>query len=188
MPVNIRNLNEKGMEIMKKFMKFCFVLALVLIIVGGVLYMLGRKSGGRNNMEELLSNIGGDWVNINYSLLDGWGSSSYDLDDVSIFSDDYAVWKGDVEKQMLCQGGIDKLNLEIGGSMVEIKKSCDENIYIEGKSVGKMQAYVDDGVLYIKAVRPANLMDEIKNSTITLYLPRENSSLTMLDEIGRAHV
>lgn len=52
MPVNIRNLNEKGMEIMKKFMKFCFVLALVLIIVGGVLYMLGRKSGGRNNMEE----------------------------------------------------------------------------------------------------------------------------------------
>lgn len=99
MPVNIRNLNEKGMEIMKKFMKFCFVLALVLIIVGGVLYMLGRKSGGRNNMEELLSNIGGDWVDINYSLLDGWGSSSYDLDDVSIFSDDYAVWKGDVEKQ-----------------------------------------------------------------------------------------
>lgn len=181
MPVNIRNLNEKGMEIMKKFMKFCFVLALVLIIVGGVFYMLGRKSGGRNEMEELLSDIGGDWVDIDDLLLDGWGSSSYDIDDASIFSDDYAVWKGDVEKQMLCQGGIDELNLEIGGSMVEIKKSSDENIYIEGKSVGKMQAYVDDGVLYIKAVRPANLMDEIKNSTITLYLPRENGSLMMLD-------
>lgn len=164
---------------MKKFMKFCFVLALVLIIVGGVFYMLGRKSGGRSEMNELLSDIGGDWVNIDSLLQDEWGS--YNLDDASIFSDDYAVWKGDVEKQMICQGGIEELNLEIGGSMVEIKQSDDENIYIEGKSVGKMQAYMEGGVLYVKAVRPANLMDEIKNSTITLYLPREDNALTMLD-------
>ncbi len=164
---------------MKKFMKFCFVLALVLIIVGGVFYMLGRRSGGRSEMDELLADIGGDWVDIDSLMPDRWGS--YDLDDASIFSDDYAVWKGDVEKQMLCQGGVDELNLAIGGSMVEIKKSDDENIYIEGESVGKMQAYVEEGVLYVKSVRPANLMDEVKNSTITLYLPRENSALERLD-------
>lgn len=166
------------MEIMKKFMKFCLVLALVLIIVGGVFYMLGRRAGGEE-MNELLSDIRGDWVDIDGLLQDRLGS--YDLDDASIFSEDYDIWKGDVEKQILCQGGIDEMNLEIGGSMVEIKKSDDENIYIEGESVGKMQAYVEEGVLYIKSVRPANLMDEIKNSMITLYLPREDSNLKVLD-------
>ena len=140
--------------------------------------MLGRKTGGREEMNELLSDIGGDWVDIDGLLQDRWGS--YDLDDVSIFSGNYAIWKGDVEKQMICQGGIAELNLEIGGSMVEIKKSDDENIYIEGESVGKMQAYVEEGVLYVKSVRPANLLEEIKNSTITLYLPRENSTLEVL--------
>ena len=74
------------MEIMKKFMKFCFVLALVLIIVGGVFYMLGRRSGGRSEMDELLADIGGDWVDIDSLMPDRWGS--YDLDDASIFSDD----------------------------------------------------------------------------------------------------
>jgi len=166
------------MEIMKKFMKFCFVLALVLIIIGGAFYMLGRRAGGRAEMEELLSEFGGDWVDLDGLLQDRMGS--YDLDDASIFSDDYAVWKGDVEKQMIGQGGIDNLNLEIGGSMVEIKKSTDGNIYIEGESVGKMQAYVEEGALYVKSVRPANLLDEIKSSTVTLYLPQEDCALEAL--------
>lgn len=169
------------MEIMKKFMKFCFVLALVLIIVGGVLYMLGRKSGGRNEMDEMLSNIGGDWVDID-GLVADWGFDDgfvYDIEDSSMFSDDYDVWSGDVDKQLVCQGSIDELYLEIGGSMVGIEASGDGNVYIEGKNLGKMQAYVEDGVLYVKSVRPAHLAQEMKNSTVTLYLP--NTSIHLLD-------
>lgn len=167
---------------MKKFMKFCFVLALVLIIVGGVFFMLGRKSGGKSEMDELLLDIGGDWVDLDDLVIDRWGFDEeflYDIEDSSIFSDDYNVWSGDVDKQVIWQGSIDELNLEIGGSMVEIRYSDDENIYIEGKSVGKMQAYVEDGTLYVKSVRPAKLMDEIKSSTIALYLP--DKSLQLLD-------
>lgn len=81
---------------------------------------------------------------------------------------------------MVVQGSVGELNLEIGGSMIEIKDSPDGNIYIEGESVGKMQAYVEGDVLYIKSVRPANLADEIKNSSIILYLPEE-CSLRRLD-------
>ena len=160
-------------------MKFCFVLAMVLIIIGGALYLMGRKDGGRGNMEELLSEFGGDWVN--FDLENDLGFTRYDVAESSIFDSIHTTWKGDVDKQMICQGGIDTLKLEIGGSMVEFQDSDDGNIYIEGKSVGKMQAYVEGGVLYIKSVRPANLMDEIKNSTITLYLPSENHVLQQLE-------
>lgn len=159
-------------------MKFCFVLALVLIVVGGFFYMLGRRAGGRQNMDELLTEIGGGWVDFDWE--DHIGFTGYDLDDVSMFHESYTVWKGDVEKQMICQGSVEELNLQIGGSMVEVRNSQDGNIYIEGSSLGKMQAYVEEDVLYVKSVRPANLMEEIKNSSITLYLP-EGCTLGRLD-------
>lgn len=163
---------------MKKFMKFCFVLALVLIIVGGMFYMLGRRAGGRQDMNDLLKEIGGDWVDFDWE--DHIDFAGYEIDDASMFSESYAVWKGDVERQMVVQGSVGELNLEIGGSIIEIKDSPDGNIYVEGESVGKMQAYVEGDVLYIKSVRPANLADEIKNSSIILYLPEE-CSLRRLD-------
>ncbi len=174
----MRNPLEKGKEIMKKFMKFCFVLALVLIIVGGMFYMLGRRAGGRQDMNDLLKEIGGDWVDFDWE--DSIDFAGYEIDDASMFSESYAVWKGDVERQMVAQGSVGELNLEVGGSMIEIKDSPDGNIYVEGESVGKMQAYVEGDVLYIKSVRPANLMEEIKNSSIILYLPEE-CSLRRLD-------
>lgn len=160
---------------MKKFMKFSFVLALMLIIVGGILYMLGRRTGGREEMNELLEDFGGDWADINGLLQDQLGS--YNIEEASIFTDDHEVWKGDVDQQVVCDGGLTGLNLEIGGSMVEVRKSDDENIRIVGESVGKMQAYMEGGVLFVKSVRPANLAQEIKSSNITLYLPRETASL-----------
>lgn len=163
---------------MKKFMKFCFVLALVLIIVGGMFYMLGRRAGGRQDMNDLLKEIGGDWVDFDWE--DSIDFAGYEIDDASMFSESYVVWKGDVERQMVAQGSVGELNLEVGGSMIEIKDSPDGNIYVEGESVGKMQAYVEGDVLYIKSVRPANLMEEIKNSSIILYLPEE-CSLRRLD-------
>lgn len=174
----MRNPLEKGKEIMKKFMKFCFVLALVLIIVGGMFYMLGRRAGGRQDMNDLLKEIGGDWVDFDWE--DSIDFAGYEIDDASMFSESYVVWKGDVERQMVAQGSVGELNLEVGGSMIEIKDSPDGNIYVEGESVGKMQAYVEGDVLYIKSVRPANLMEEIKNSSIILYLPEE-CSLRRLD-------
>ena len=174
---------------MKKFIKFSFVVAMILIIVGGVFYMLGRKDG-REEMNELLSEFGADWMNVDWSnnfdfdsydleRVDIIDFGSYDINDSSIFNDNYAIWSGDVKKQTVYQGSIDELSLEIGGSMVKIEDSDDGDIYIEGKNVGKMQAYVAGDTLYVKSVRPANLMDEVKNSTITLYLP--NNSLQLLD-------
>ncbi|MDE7222451.1 MAG: DUF4097 domain-containing protein [Acetatifactor sp.] len=186
---------------MKKFIKFCFVAAMILFIVGGAFYMLGRRDG-REEMDELLSEFGGGWVNLDGLTVDNWGLGSsssretdtvdsvffpesyegyYAIDEASIFSDDYVVWNGDVERQMICQGSVSELKLEIGGSMVEIKDSDDGNVYIKGDNVGRMQAYVEGSVLYVKSVRPANLMDEIKNSKITLYLPEDNASLQLLD-------
>ena len=169
------------MEIMKKFMKMCFVLALVLIIVGSVLYMLGRGRNGREIMDEMLWDAG-DWVDLG-NLFEGGGSAGefagYELDEISMFDSDHTTWKGNLEKQLIGQGGVEQLVLDIGGSMVEIKDSDDENIYIEGKSIGKMQAYVEGNVLYVRSVRPANLAEEIKNSKIILYLP-EDCSMNMI--------
>ncbi len=166
------------MEIMKKFMKYCFVLALILIIAGGVLYLLGRGKSGRENMDALLTEFGGDWINLDSeyfeSMVERAGFTEvYDIGDSSVFDDAHAVWSDYVDKQMIGNGAIDEIQLGIGGSMVEIKDSDDGNIYIEGENIGKMQAYVEGEVLIVNSVRPANLMDEIKSSKIVLYLPED---------------
>lgn len=167
---------------MKKFMKVCFVLAMLLIIVGCVCYMVGRNTEGRERMDEVLNEISGDRIHLD--LENGWGAwisdNVYDMNDVSMFRDDYEIWRGDVEKQRICQGNFPELDLEIGGSMVEITGSGDEYVYIEAENAGKLQAYLEDGVLYIKSVRPSNLTEEIKNSRITLYLP-EDCRLTVME-------
>lgn len=183
---------------MRKFMKFCFILAMVLIIVGGALYMMGRKDGGRGDMDELLSEFGGGRVSFDWE--DGFGffghssgvtsivdsvDMGFDPDDASIFDSSHTIWEGTFDKQMIWQGNITELTLEVGGSMVDIEESGDGSIYIEGWNVGKLQAYVEaylpeGGMLYVKSVRPANLWDEIKNSHITLYLP-EDCSLDLVD-------
>lgn len=168
---------------MKKFMRMCFVLALVLIIFGSVLYMLGRGKNGRETMDEMLWDAGGDWVSLGNLFGDGGvvdrGFAGYELDEVSMFDSDHTTWKGSLEKQLIGQGGVDQLALDIGGSMVEIKDSGDENIYIEGKNIGKLQAYVEGNVLYVRSVRPTSLTEEIKNSNIVIYLP-EDCSLNMI--------
>lgn len=164
------------MEIMKKFMKFCFVLALLLIIAGSVFYLLGRGNGGREDMEEMLAGVGLDGL-----LEEKLGFDTvYELDDVTMFDSDHTVWKGSLDRELIGRGDVEDLVLEIGGSMVTIEESDDDNIYIDGKNVGKLQAYVEGSTLYVKSVRPASLMDEIKNSEIILYLPEE-SSLHLVD-------
>ncbi|MCM1119141.1 MAG: DUF4097 domain-containing protein [bacterium] len=160
-------------------MKFCFIMAMVLIFIGGALYLMGIQNGGRKSMDELLSNVGvslpgKEYVSEMADIID-LGSESYDINDASIFRGEYEIWSGNVSRRQISQGPMDVLNLEleIGGSMVELEESDDGNIYIEGESVGKLQAYMEGSVLYVRSVRPANLMDEIKNSTITLYLPED---------------
>lgn len=167
---------------MKKFMKVCFILAMVLIIVGCVFYMVGRNTEGRERMDEVLNQISGDRIHLD--LENGWGAwitdNVYDINDTSMFRDDYEIWQGDVEKQRICQGDFYELDLEIGGSMVEIDRSGDEYAYIKAENAGKLQAYLEEGVLYVKSVRPSSLSDEIKNSRITLYLP-EDCRLVVMD-------
>lgn len=181
------------MEIMKKFMKFCFVLALILIIAGSALYMLGRGKSGRESMDELLTDFGGDWVNFDVenfgsvasSVAESAGFSElYDINDSSMFDDVHTVWRDNVEKQMIGSGSVDELQLGVGGSMVEIRDSDDGNIYIEGENIGKMQAYVEGEALFVNSVRPSNLMDEIKNSKIVLYLPQDISLQFMQVSLG----
>ncbi len=171
---------------MKKFMKVCFILAMVLIIVGCVCYMAGRNNEGRERMDEVLSQISGGRLHLD--LENSWGIFSsddiYDINDASVFRDDYEIWQGDAEKQRICQGGFYELDLEIGGSMVEIAKSDDAYVYIEAENAGKLQAYLEDGVLFVKAVRPSSLFDEIKNSSITLYLPEDCQLMQMEVSLG----
>ncbi len=171
---------------MKKFMKFCFILAMVLIIAGCVCYMVGRSTDGGDRMDEVLSRVSGDWVHLD--LDNDWGAwlsdNSYDIDDISMFSGDYEIWQGDVERRRLCQGNIAVLDLEIGGSVVEIQESDDEYVYIESSNSGKLQAYVEDSTLYVKAVRPSNLFNEISNSSIILYLPEDCKLMQLVVSLG----
>lgn len=171
---------------MKKFMKVCFILAMVLIIVGCVCYMVGRNTEGRERMDEVLSQISGDRLHLD--LENSWGifgsDDVYDINDASVFRDDYEIWQGDVEKQKICQGDFYELDLEIGGSMVEIDRSEDEYVYIKAENAGKLQAYLENGVLYVRSVRPSSLSDEIKNSRITLYLPKDCRLVVMDVSLG----
>jgi len=108
-----------------------------------------------------------------YSYETGFAlEEGFDLNEATMFSDSFEIYNGDVSKMMIADSSnVSSLDLSIGGCKFYIKESDDDNFYVEGTNVGKLQAYVKDDTLKLNALRSTKIWDDIQNCRIVLYIP-----------------
>lgn len=169
---------------MKKFIKIFLILAVVLIVAGFSLSLAARLTVGNEGMSQAVEEVTHGKVNLDLSGLEEWGvtvkdslelelpqEGFFDIEDASTFDRDREIWEGNLDKRQIAQGEVKQLSLEAAGSVLELEQSPDDAYYLEAQNAGKVQAYLEDGILYVKSVRPAKIASEIRGSRIVLYVP-----------------
>lgn len=92
----------------------------------------------------------------------------YDLADITVFDERFEILSGDVERRQITENPVNDITVTTGGCTFNILNSGDENIYIEGEKIEKLQAYEEGGVAYIHALKNSNITDSM---VINLYIP-----------------
>lgn len=177
---------------MKKFMKGCAITALVLFVIGFVLASVASSIRGRTTIEDVVESVTGGRVRIDLDPFSDWGIHVGDtdilgwVDDMDIlddidrvndiidenigFNSHYNILKGGVKKFSL-GSNIRELDLEIGACSFTTEPSADDNFYLEAEYAGKLQAYVEDGTLYIRSTATVKKWNELNGCRIILYVP-----------------
>lgn len=174
---------------MKKFMKGCAIAALIMVVIGLAMGVAAGSVRGRTTIAEVVETVTGGRVRINLGpgagddwgirwgddLFEDWGDVNYDIKDSVNFDSSYEVYRGNVEKYRL-EGTVERLEVEVGGCSFQVKDSGDGSFYAEAKNVGKFQAYVESGTLYIRSTT-GNVRNwsGISDAKVTLYVPQEGS-------------
>ena len=180
---------------MKKFLKFCIIAAVSMLLIGIVISAAvsivkgpeylneflvditdGRMNIWMEKMEELetggknlLENVGEGTGNLIGEVMDSYGEfEGYDIEDSTMFNERYSMESGNIDKIL---DGMDatRLKIELGGCALEILNSQDGSTKVATENVGKFQAYQDGKELCIRATRKAK--ENAENCKITLYLP-----------------
>lgn len=165
-------IERRGIIDMKKFMKGCAWTALILIVLGFVLALAAGTTKGAATIRDVVHNVTGGTVNVDFTGLDGWGifisegaedlkdgvmdgledledTVNYEIEDAMIFDDSFEIFSGDV-KMEFAQEEITELDVEVGGCNFVVKESDDDKFYVEAEGTKKFQAYVHSGILVIK--------------------------------------
>lgn len=205
---------------MNKILKISLLAALVMVILGAVLAMTGRATGGKVQADEMYRNgeldlpfVGlpygwnGRYYGEEYNHYDeSSGDYDYDYDyeygdyedyggitvgDSVDFDSSYPIHKADFKDTIpysAASGNVEFLDVDTGGVGFYVRKSPDGNIHLEGVNVKKVQYFLEDSTLYIKALDRHNMehMDKISDTAtkVYLYLPDTCSFMDVVMEVG----
>lgn len=163
---------------MKKFMKTCAILALVLIVVGmGLALMAGAIQGPITWAEFKKSVLWDDDFkeSLKNQVVDGLehldSGQRYELEEHVNFDSDNPIYKGDAE-QTFSAAEIRDIEILAGACSIEVKDSEDEDFHIKVQNVGSYQGYVKGNTLHVRSVRKTTWGDGTKCS-IKLYVPAD---------------
>lgn len=179
---------------MIKFLKRCAIVTMILFILGGILLGVALMSGAGDKVGEVVSKVTNGKVTFHWDSWKDWGLhisdnwKKYDIDDTGTFDKNHEVWKGNVKKTQVNQNAVDKLDIQIGGNYLMIKESEDEFYYIEQSGDGKLQAYDEQGVLYVKAIMNDLVLGVQNETNITLYVPEETDLQKINVELGAGKI
>ena len=162
---------------MKRFMKGCAIAALIFFLLGigmitAVFALIDREEVSKavweltNGKVELRLNSWTDFgVHINGRWLGSLGMNTEDMFDE-----------------------VEELDIQISCSSLVIRESSDAFFYIEKSGDGKLQAYEENGILYVKALLNGSVLGVQKETEVILYVPK-NVDLHMIDvELGAGEV
>lgn len=164
---------------MKKFIKYCLITALILIVVGFVIGTAGSVAGGGYDVMRMFWNgelsFDEDFFHRHFGDNDFeregvMEEPLYDIDDIDIFEGGKEVLSGDISKTKLADGSIRKLDITLGGGELVFQESGDGAFYLEASKAEKLQFYVEDDTLKLKAVRTKAHHNNMK---VYLYIPKD---------------
>ncbi|MBR4082677.1 MAG: DUF4097 family beta strand repeat protein [Lachnospiraceae bacterium] len=169
---------------MKKFVRFCVTIILVLVIVGAILVGIGIYTVGWDEVANLAEEISDGKINLKDGVhIEGESFSKigeileknaiYNIKDSTMFDKNQEMWNKDVKKTKVTEASVKDLNLEIGGCLFQLKQSEDTAYYVEYKGDGKSQAYVKGDELFVKVMNTNNIDFTEKENCFTLYVPED---------------
>ena len=179
---------------MKKFMKGCGIAALILIVLGIIMGIAAGSIQGTALISDTVEKVTDGNVHLNLDIGDfgltigdkigeaiedtigdelfDEGSILYELDENMNFDNTFDIISGDVAKYSL-GNEVTSLNIEVGGCELKIVDSGDDNFYVEARNTRKFQSYVRNGKLTIKATKSAKNWTDLKDCSMTLYVPEK---------------
>ncbi len=104
----------------------------------------------------------------------------YEIEDNAIFDAEYPVEEGSVDRAF--EGGIHKLDVELGGYRMEIVPARDNVLRVVMEKVERFQVFELAGELYVKAVRRTS--EEAMEGLVRLYVPEEHAWTEAELEVG----
>ena len=164
---------------MKKFMKICAIMAVVMLVLGAALALTAARVRGSAVITQVVDSVTGGRLHVSFGNVsipwgvfwtDGW---HYDLDVSDVYDGSHTILQGDVREYSL-GSGVKSMDIEMGGYLFETVASTDDAFYLTTKNADKFQCYVENGVLYLKAVN-ANMINigGLNEKRIILSIPKD---------------
>lgn len=165
---------------MNRFTRTCIIIAIILIVLGGVMAAAGASMGGFSQLRR--TNIFNIFNMFKGKVSIGVNTADFDEDKSQpILTGDYT------NEQMAKAEEVTELEAGIGGGRLIIKQSDDEYFKAEVNTDLKFQCFVKNGKLSIKAFK-GNVISNASNNTITLYIPEGASIENIKIELGAGTV
>lgn len=166
---------------MKKLIRLCGILLLVLLVFG--LILKGKnENGGVGTWIDMLRRkvLHINVLDLSASVTETLDQNAlYELDDSSMFEEEQVIRTGKVEKMQATQESVRGLDIRLAGCRFFLKKSEDDSYYIEYNGKGRSQTYVKEDVLYVKVLDGKEWSMKDESSTAVLYVPAD----VMLDQV-----
>lgn len=158
---------------MKKFMKTCGILALVMILLGIVLTSIGAITAGPTVISSVKNYISDGIAKLDSGV-------RFNVESDMDFDNDAPVQSGNVVQTYGAEE-ITGLDVEIGTCQLKILPSEDQNLYVRAESAGSYQGYVSDGTLHLKAISSTGLGASLstEDNTINLDLQAPGCEITL---------
>uniref|UniRef100_UPI00405662FD DUF4097 family beta strand repeat-containing protein n=1 Tax=Acetatifactor sp. TaxID=1872090 RepID=UPI00405662FD len=180
---------------MKKFMKVCVLIALILLVLGFALAFWAGSAEGAYNVNEIVESVTDGKVHINWGDSDSWGitvgemewgqpQALFDINDNTIFDNNYEIYENSIDKYSV-GNSVKGLDIETGGCAFLFRLSGDNDFYLEATDAGKFQCYIEDDILYVKSTRTiVEDWNEYKEGKIMLYIPENYNFDEVNAELG----
>lgn len=188
-----RGRGKRGRSILGILLVFCVVLFGILTFTEReellVMYA-GRVPGkagealtkGAKGIGRWSAELRDSWEKLLGLLPTDHEAEGYKAEDKIFFRDDLEIMSGDVAYDL----GEEIRGLEIyaGGCDLAWETSWDGGIHIRGENTDKMQIYIEEGSLIVKATKAAVLIEEVRKGRIILYIPEGCSFHHVTADIG----
>lgn len=163
---------------MKRSTKAWLSIAGCMVAAGLLLSVIGQWMGGYHIVK--------DWVESGeLSWNFGFAKWNFGSEDSVKLNDRYPVYEGTVDRTRIEDAGnIERLVLDAGGGLIEIKTSDDGNYYFASDNAKRYQCYAEGTTLELRVKSGSWIGNRSYEHTVTLWVP-EDASFQRIDlEIG----